>query len=444
VTDVNEMKTTGNPLFDDEDDFNEYGKGYVVKHEDGDELYYHNYACLEGHGRYSAQICIGTKEDNIMDIVILDNILRGLRRNATMMSLDQVVGGGVNGMWEAAPHNRWLFGGCWNESHGHPIGIGKWTHDRYVELLEDINNLVEEEDRKKDFVLTMEWPNELYIQHLQSAYQKATSVTSEGKCPGDKSIPLFNYVYNENYIGIEQGQHIDNKEPEWDKFYRWTLGMDFANADIPGITILRLYSKYFNEERFNFFKKLIKYRDVKLRYSEMLNPPEFEGMPEEIQIEIPLRNSSYNANRIYIDEVLSNVFKTPDNQIAYLFVNTRRLETTPVTINFDLSKYDLPYSEFDVYKRVNGKRYLLFSRTDLPEETQLDIDGEDVIEILVKPSFMSADFDGDGDVDVFDIVPVTIHFGLTDSDPEWNETIDVIPNNEIDIYDLVFVVSRFT
>lgn len=58
--------------------------------------------------------------------------------------------------------------------------------------------------------------------------------------------------------------------------------------------------------------------------------------------------------------------------------------------------------------------------------------------------FTRADVDDDGDVDIFDLDFVAIHFGQTDSHQDWNATADVVENGEIDIYDVVFVASRFT
>jgi hypothetical protein len=54
------------------------------------------------------------------------------------------------------------------------------------------------------------------------------------------------------------------------------------------------------------------------------------------------------------------------------------------------------------------------------------------------------DINNDGDINLLDLGIVTSLFGLTSSDVGWNATADVIPNGEIDIFDLVFVASRFT
>jgi hypothetical protein len=55
-----------------------------------------------------------------------------------------------------------------------------------------------------------------------------------------------------------------------------------------------------------------------------------------------------------------------------------------------------------------------------------------------------ADLNNDTKVDIFDLSIVTMCFGSNPSGPDWNATADVVADGEIDIYDLVFVASRFT
>ncbi len=54
------------------------------------------------------------------------------------------------------------------------------------------------------------------------------------------------------------------------------------------------------------------------------------------------------------------------------------------------------------------------------------------------------DFNGDNKVDIGDLVNMTSNFGQSSSSANWKSIFDVAPNGQIDIYDLVFVASRFT
>jgi hypothetical protein len=52
------------------------------------------------------------------------------------------------------------------------------------------------------------------------------------------------------------------------------------------------------------------------------------------------------------------------------------------------------------------------------------------------------DINADGIVDIFDIVTVASHFGLSSSDEDWYSRADCKPDGEIDIFDVVLVATR--
>jgi hypothetical protein len=60
------------------------------------------------------------------------------------------------------------------------------------------------------------------------------------------------------------------------------------------------------------------------------------------------------------------------------------------------------------------------------------------------PPPIPGDLNGDRVVDIFDLSIITAHFGKTQDHPQWNATADAVDSNEIDIFDVVFVASRFT
>lgn len=55
----------------------------------------------------------------------------------------------------------------------------------------------------------------------------------------------------------------------------------------------------------------------------------------------------------------------------------------------------------------------------------------------------TGDVTGDGCIDLFDIVAVSSKFGLTSADPGWDDSLDLVDNDEIDIFDLVTVARDF-
>lgn len=82
-----------------------------------------------------------------------------------------------------------------------------------------------------------------------------------------------------------------------------------------------------------------------------------------------------------------------------------------------------------------------------PDSPAYDIPGFQGIpfdQIGIILAIIDGDLNNDGFVGIDDLIMVATHFGLIQSSPNWNETADVIPNSEIDIYDVVFIASRFT
>ena len=49
----------------------------------------------------------------------------------------------------------------------------------------------------------------------------------------------------------------------------------------------------------------------------------------------------------------------------------------------------------------------------------------------------------DGVVDIFDVVTVSIAFGSTPLDPNWNVAADLNNDDVVDIFDVVTVASNF-
>ena len=62
---------------------------------------------------------------------------------------------------------------------------------------------------------------------------------------------------------------------------------------------------------------------------------------------------------------------------------------------------------------------------------------------LVYLNPLLGDTDGNGEVDIFDVVTVAKAFGSKLGDPDWNGNADLKPDNEIDIFDVVEVAKNF-
>ncbi len=59
-------------------------------------------------------------------------------------------------------------------------------------------------------------------------------------------------------------------------------------------------------------------------------------------------------------------------------------------------------------------------------------------------SHLSADINNDGSVDISDMAELSLMFGKYASSEQWNENLDLVKDDEINIYDLVYIGIRFT
>lgn len=132
------------------------------------------------------------------------------------------------------------------------------------------------------------------------------------------------------------------------------------------------------------------------------------------------------------------------------------IETFNVTIYYDSNIIgtetvtDLAPSEnttltFSWKAQVLPGNYTLKAIADtVPGETSTGdnilIDGEIEVKGLEGPP---GDINGDGIVDIFDLVLWTNHFGYEVGDPGWNPAVDLVPDGIIDVFDVVIIAVNY-
>ena len=339
-------------FIDDRDDYYTYGSSYSVVTEKGN-VKYKNWG-RDKYCRIRVTMCVGSDSDNVLDMVLYNNIKRGIDHGARLMSLDQLVSGHIDG--------------CWNPAHGHPIGEGKWTHDRFISILNSINKIIGDKGKYGDFGFAMEDPHELYLPYLQFQYVRHSDLNAWG---GNKKIPLFNYIYKGYYLGVERGMALRRKN---DLDSRWSLAMDFIQGNIQGTMVSFSHP---DRDLITFYRRLIKMKRKEYYKARMLHPPVFKGLPDETTI-------VRNGNTFFVDPIVTNVLKTDDNTISYLLVNANIDRSGTYDIQFNINQYDLPDNRVNLKIIKNGKE--IDSQRDvlLPIPITVSLSGGDVAAVVVK------------------------------------------------------------
>ncbi|MFA5019630.1 MAG: DUF6259 domain-containing protein [Candidatus Pacearchaeota archaeon] len=332
---------TSTLVFNDTEDFNAInGDDYVIIKESGEkdfkQIPFMLDKCRKGD---SAIIGVGSKKDNLIDFMLDDNILRGIKRGASLMSLDQIIGG-----WIDADFNEKYI-------NNRGVGYGIYMHNRFIEILDGLNSVINDEGKKGEFGIGMEATNEYYIPYVQSVLLRPVSTLGViGNSTGMtlSKIPLFSYIYNDRFISYDST--LDSYNVQFDSITLYDASVCAVNGGIPSVRIAdNVDMQYPVTENVIFLRKLISNIGTEYRGAEILNPPEIYGIPRDIETVW----KKFGGNYFY-NPVVFRVLKKHDNTISYIFINTDD-RTDSLSLSFNLENYYADYNLFDVYKKTCGK-----------------------------------------------------------------------------------------
>jgi len=123
-----------------------------------------------------------------------------------------------------------------------------------------------------------------------------------------------------------------------------------------------------------------------------------------------------------------------------VFIESNAVTQNPLFVNPGNENFHLQPNSPAIDNGTDVGLTIDFEGNPIPQGAGFDIGAFEFLSGFT----LLGDLNSDGRVDVLDLGIIALNFGKRNTHPEWNATADVILSNEIDIYDLVFVASRFS
>lgn len=297
---------------------------------------------------------------------------------------------------------------CYNASHGHELGYTKEMVEAYQSIMSDIRTQGRALD--PDFVLSMEEPNELYIDYMDTYVSRDNAPefllyghTVDEHGDDAEFIPLFSWVYHEYITAF--GEHLPLADYYPIDFYPQVaraLGRTFIDGELqngaagpadelrPGL--MELYNRTARATADHGNKYLIKGRPL-------LSP----------DIDVPLKEIQWYkwydgtfGTPIHERTVLNSAWEADDGEVGLTFVNW---DNDTHTFDVEVPAYDLPPENLTLTITRNGDTSILLKRTELPVTVTLTMEKNDVVLIEVtKGPDLSVE---DEDLHIDDLDPLT-------------------------------------
>jgi hypothetical protein len=153
-----------------------------------------------------------------------------------------------------------------------------------------------------------------------------------------------------------------------------------------------------------------------------------------------LSDSSDSEMMMYVDGVLKS--RNPTNPGNFTLSSVSENLSVGTDYN-NVHRLDGLIDEFRIYdearKNIGNESFFIFRCGDDSCDSE-----ENFISCFIDCK-SPVDLNNDNSINIHDLSLVTSHFGLKLYDIGWNATVDTAsPYGEIDVFDLVYVASKFT
>jgi len=288
------------------------------------------------------------------------------------------------------PTGAWV--PCYNTSHGHPAGWGKYITDGHLEILDRV--ATEGRAVNPDLVIATEQATELILDRIQTYVSRDNSpeialyMGDLNEFGDDVSAePMFSYVYHQytttygefNKLG---GTNIDANYNSSARAIARALvrgklisgHSEWDYPDDPGLS--ELLTRTANATA--------TYAKDYVYFGEMLKPPTVHSP----LIDIPYYDWMHTGTgwtSVKDEQVLNSAWLSPDGgRIAHTIVNWGN---TSVDITVPLPSYHLSNDNYTIYITRNGDSRTLVNSTSLPLDIDLTMGPRDVVllEVLSAP-----------------------------------------------------------
>jgi hypothetical protein len=142
---------------------------------------------------------------------------------------------------------------------------------------------------------------------------------------------------------------------------------------------------------------------------------------------------------IRINVTVTNEGTFPENFTLTVYANETVIDTTQIYLSLDNSETATVI--WDTSGWTKGNYNVSAYAGPIPSETDT-ADNTLYADMEVSVS-TPGDVDGDGDVDIYDIVKICACYGLKEGDPQYDGNCDIDGDGDIDIYDIVIICSYY-